>query len=119
MAQVVRERARQATPADPDQGEVGEAPVAGAREQGADAAAVADEESTLEELARDESGVWVAFAKGAAVGFVVVAVLVASLALLMGLGWTVALGVAAFTAVWGGPGFGGMMGAVLHHIRSD
>ena len=30
-----------------------------------------------------------------------------------------AAGVGAFTAFWGGPGFGGMMGAVLHYSRTE
>lgn len=66
----------------------------------------------------DDGGVWVAFAKGAAAGIVGVGVLVAAISLALGLGWTVALALAAFTGVWGGPGFGGMMGAVLHHART-
>jgi hypothetical protein len=46
-------------------------------------------------------------------------VLLGGLTLAAGMGAAAALGVGAFTAFWGGPGFGGMMGAVLHYSRTE
>lgn len=60
-----------------------------------------------------------AFVIGAVVGFVAVFTLFAGATLLLGLGVGPAIGIGLFTAFWGGPGFGGMMGAVLHHERVE
>lgn len=60
-----------------------------------------------------------AFLKGSIIGSVLVFVLLGGLALALGMGIGPALGVGAFTAFWGGPGFGGMMGAVMRYSRAQ
>ena len=67
----------------------------------------------------DDAGLVRAFVKGSIIGFVAVFVLLGGITLAAGMGIAAALGVGAFTAVWGGPGFGGMMGAVLHYSRTE
>jgi hypothetical protein len=67
----------------------------------------------------EEAGLIAAFVKGSIVGFVAVFVLLGGMTLAAGMGIAAALEVGAFTAFWGGPGFGGMMGAVLHHSRTE
>jgi hypothetical protein len=66
-----------------------------------------------------ESGLVRAFIVGSIVGFVVTFVLCGGIALACGFSSGASLGVAAYTAVWGGPGFGGMMGAVLRYSRNE
>ena len=56
---------------------------------------------------------------GTLVGFVLVGAFCGGAALLFGVSPGAALGLAAFTGFWGGPGFGGMMGFVLHESRSS
>jgi hypothetical protein len=56
---------------------------------------------------------------GTLVGFVLVGAFCGGAALLFGVGPGAALVLAAFTGFWGGPGFGGMMGFVLHESRSS
>lgn len=56
---------------------------------------------------------------GTLLGFVVVGGFCGGAALLFGAGLPGALTLAAFTGFWGGPGFGGMMGFVLHESRSS
>jgi hypothetical protein len=68
---------------------------------------------------RDDAGLARAFVRGSVVGSVAVFVLLGGLTLAAGMGAAAALGVGAFTAFWGGPGFGGMMGAVLHYSRTE
>ena len=67
----------------------------------------------------DDAGLARAFVRGSVVGSVAVFVLLGGLTLAAGVGAAAALGVGAFTAFWGGPGFGGMMGAVLHYSRTE
>lgn len=67
----------------------------------------------------DDAGLARAFVRGSVVGSVAVFVLLGGLTLAAGMGAAAALGVGAFTAFWGGPGFGGMMGAVLHYSRTE
>jgi hypothetical protein len=62
--------------------------------------------------------VW-AFVKGSLIGFVVLFALLGGLVFAVGLGAGVAVGVGLFTAAWGGPGFGGMLGAVLHYSKAE
>ncbi len=62
-----------------------------------------------------DRGLGKAFVLGSLIGFVVVFGIFGGLSLVAGLDAPAAAGLGAFTAVWGGPGFGGMMGAVLHH----
>lgn len=62
-----------------------------------------------------DRGLGRAFVLGSVIGFVVVFASFGGLALGAGLDPAPAAGLGLFTAVWGGPGFGGMMGAVLHH----
>lgn len=57
--------------------------------------------------------------RGTVVGFFVVAGITGGASLAMGSGLAGALAVAGFTGLWGGPGFGGMMGFVLHQSRED
>jgi hypothetical protein len=67
----------------------------------------------------EDAGLFRAFVKGSIIGFVAVFVLLGGMILAVGMGIAAALGVGAFTAVWGGPGFGGMMGAILHDSRTE
>lgn len=64
-----------------------------------------------------EAGIARAAAKGTLVGFVVVLTIVGGIALSAGAGVMGALGVGAFVALWGGPGWGGMVGAVRYADR--
>ncbi len=64
-----------------------------------------------------EAGIGRAAATGAAIGFVVVLTIVACIALAGGAGVVSALAVGAFAALWGGPGWGGMVGAVRYADR--
>jgi hypothetical protein len=59
-----------------------------------------------------ETGIGHAAVNGAIIGFVVVLTIVSGIALAAGAGLGSALGVGAFAALWGGPGWGGMVGAV-------
>jgi hypothetical protein len=56
-------------------------------------------------------------------GSIIGAVLVFGFFLLVltaaGVSLAAAIGIGLFTAFWGGPGFGGMMGAILHHTRHE
>lgn len=54
---------------------------------------------------------------GTVVGFVVILSIVSSVALAAGGGLMSALGVGAFAALWGGPGWGGIVGAVRYADR--
>ncbi len=65
-----------------------------------------------------DEGMGKAFIMGSVIGFVASFTLFGGVALAAGLGTGAALGIGAFTAFWGGPGFGGMMGAVLHFSRT-
>jgi hypothetical protein len=64
-----------------------------------------------------EAGIGRAAANGAVIGFIVVLAIVGGIALVAGAGMVSALGVGAFAAVWGGPGWGGMVGAVRYADR--
>ncbi|MGH9042577.1 MAG: hypothetical protein ACRDZ3_20375 [Acidimicrobiia bacterium] len=68
-------------------------------------------------VAGQDAGIGRAAVTGALVGFVVVLTLVSGIALAAGAGLIGALGVGAFAALWGGPGWGGMVGAVRHADR--
>lgn len=83
-----------------------------------DAVAVPPEDAPSR-LIRGDAGLGRAFIVGALIGTVVVFVVFGTIALAVGLGAGPALGVAAFTAAWGGPGMGGMVGAVMHHERTQ
>jgi hypothetical protein len=56
-----------------------------------------------------------AFIQGTIVGTVLVFVFCGGISLLAGLGVAPAIGIGAFTALFGGPGFGGMMGATIYY----
>jgi hypothetical protein len=58
-----------------------------------------------------------AAAIGAVIGYFVVLTIVTGIALAAGAGVVSALAVGAFAALWGGPGWGGMIGAVRHADR--
>ena len=70
-------------------------------------------------VAPEESGLARAFAVGSIVGFIATFAVFGGLTLAVGLGVGPTIGVGLFTAFWGGPGFGGMMGAVLHYSRNE
>jgi hypothetical protein len=67
----------------------------------------------------DDDGIVRAFVVGALVGCVATFMFFCSMSLILGLGLGPAIGIGAFTAFWGGPGFGGMMGAVLRYSRNE
>lgn len=52
-------------------------------------------------------------ALGALIGFVLVVVVYGGISLFAGSGTEGAAGIALFAGIWGGPGFGAMMGAVV------
>lgn len=56
---------------------------------------------------------------GMVVGFFAVGAIAIAITLNAGSDLMPALGVGAFAAFWGGPGFGGMVGATLASIRAD
>lgn len=56
---------------------------------------------------------------GTVIGFVVVGAVTVAIALNAGTSVVAALGVGAFAAFWGGPGFGGMLGATLGVTRNE
>lgn len=56
---------------------------------------------------------------GTVVGFVVVAAITVAIALNAGTSMIAAVGLGAFAGFWGGPGFGGMLGATLSATRND
>ena len=58
-----------------------------------------------------------AFVVGTVIGIIVVGGFSGGLTYLFGGGMAGALAVGAFTALWGGPGFGGMMGFIVHQDR--
>ena len=60
-----------------------------------------------------------AFVIGTVVGVIVVGGFCGGVTALFGGGAAGALAVGAFCALWGGPGFGGMMGFIVHQARSE
>ena len=69
--------------------------------------------------ASPEAGLARSFVRGSIVGFVAVFVVLGGMVGLLGLGLGPSIGIGLFTAVWGGPGFGGMLAAVLHYSREQ
>lgn len=67
------------------------------------------------DAADPEDGIGRAFVIGSVVGFIVVFAAFGGAALAIGLEVVPSLGLALFVSIWGGPGFGGMMGAVVHN----
>ncbi len=59
-----------------------------------------------------------AAALGALIGLVVMSALGTAMALATGFDMTDSLGLGVFAGVWGGPGFGGMLGATLAYVRA-
>lgn len=51
---------------------------------------------------------------GTIIGSVLVFAFCGGIALAAGMGVPAAIGIGVFTAIWGGPGFGGMMGATVY-----
>jgi hypothetical protein len=92
------------------------------RAVGASASAPDPERETptfAEDLAADRAlGIGHAVLRGSLIGFAIVAAIAWVVARLAGFSSTDALGVAAFAGLWGGPGFGGMMGATLAGSRA-
>lgn len=64
-----------------------------------------------------EAGIGRAAVKGAIIGYFAVLIIVAGIVLAAGAGLGVALAVGAYVAIWGGPGWGGMIGAQRHADR--
>lgn len=60
------------------------------------------------------SGIGRAALVGALIGFFVVLILISAIVVAAGGGIGSGLGAGGFVALWGGPGFGAMFGAVLH-----
>lgn len=56
---------------------------------------------------------------GAVIGFIVVASLVTVVGMIAGLEALDSIGLGAFAAVWGGPGFGALVGAVMVITRNE
>ena len=56
---------------------------------------------------------------GSAIGFVTMTCVATSMGLIGGLTPVDAFGIAAFAAVWGGPGFGGVFGAIIAIDRNE
>jgi hypothetical protein len=59
------------------------------------------------------------FVVGSLLGFVVVFSVAGAIAVIAGTGWGPALGIGSFAGFWGGPGFGGMLGAVMGAERAS
>ncbi|MGH9035844.1 MAG: hypothetical protein ACRD0O_08760 [Acidimicrobiia bacterium] len=64
-----------------------------------------------------EAGIGRAAVKGAIIGYFAVLTIVSGIVLAAGAGLGVALAVGAYVAIWGGPGWGGMIGAQRHADR--
>jgi hypothetical protein len=64
-----------------------------------------------------EAGIGRAAVKGAIIGYFAVLMIVAGIVLAAGAGLGVALAVGAYVAIWGGPGWGGMIGAQRYADR--
>jgi hypothetical protein len=64
-----------------------------------------------------ESGIGHAAVKGAIIGYFAVLTIVSGIVLAAGAGLGVALAVGAYVAIWGGPGWGGMIGAQRYADR--
>jgi hypothetical protein len=64
-----------------------------------------------------DAGIGRAAVKGAIVGFFAVLTIVGSLVFLTGAGLGIALTVGTYAAIWGGPGWGGMMAAQKYADR--
>ena len=56
---------------------------------------------------------------GTVIGILVVGLGTAAIALNAGASMIAAVGLGAFAAFWGGPGFGGMLGGTLAAVRND
>ena len=66
-----------------------------------------------------EASVLRGFVAGTVIGSVLVFLLWGGVALVGGLEPGAAVGVGVFTTIWGGPGFGGMLGAVMGYVRHE
>ena len=64
-----------------------------------------------------EAGIGRAAVKGAIIGYFAVLMIVGGIVLAAGAGLGVALAVGAYVAIWGGPGWGGMIGAQRYADR--
>ncbi|MDQ3946923.1 MAG: hypothetical protein M3357_17565 [Actinomycetota bacterium] len=64
-----------------------------------------------------EAGIGHAAVVGALIGYFVVLAVVSGIVLATGAGLGVALAVGAYVAIWGGPGWGGMIGAQRYADR--
>ncbi len=68
---------------------------------------------SMSDSAKDDSGLWRGSLIGAALGFVVLTVTITLIGTLGGFEPLSALGLGAFVGLWGGCGFGMMMGGVV------
>jgi hypothetical protein len=75
--------------------------------------------SAAPETTNEMAGLARAFVIGSIVGFIAVFLVLGGMTYYAGAGLGAAVVVGVFTAAWGGPGFGGMMGAILHHTRAE
>lgn len=66
-----------------------------------------------------ESAAGKGFVRGSIAGFISVSLIGFLVALNAGADMWPAIGIAAFAGVWGGPGFGGMIGATLAALKHD
>ena len=67
----------------------------------------------MSDVAKNDSGLWRGSLIGAALGFVVLTVTITLVGTLGGFAPISALGLGAFVGLWGGCGFGMMMGGVV------
>lgn len=74
---------------------------------------------TVHREGKSESAAAKGFVKGSIGGFTVVGLIGFGIAMNAGADVLPAIGVACFAGVWGGPGFGGMIGATLAATRHD
>lgn len=56
---------------------------------------------------------------GSTIAFVIVFTVAAGVSLWGGFSVIDAIGLGVFAGLWGGPGFGGMLGAIAHYVRTE
>jgi hypothetical protein len=76
-------------------------------------------ETTLEPVVAPEPNAARAGLVGYAIGFAVTCTLIATGGTLGGLGFATSLGLGVFVGIWGGGGFGFMLGAIIPLARAD
>ncbi|HEY8524463.1 MAG TPA: hypothetical protein VIL48_05850 [Acidimicrobiales bacterium] len=94
-----------------------DAPAGARRPDGAERATTAPTQAAPPSTSERHIGV--AGVKGAIAGFLVLVPIAGGISLLAGFDPLGALGIGAFAGIWGGPGFGGMLGATLAYTRTE